>query len=114
MAIQRFIPAGEMLPRGYGVAWWRWELDSAVVLPIPINVIAGWLHRVWFWLMRGLPPSALEARLIAEYRRGEHDRTELMRAEYERWQREAETAYARGWNACLDNLLADLRPGRNI
>lgn len=44
---------GELLPRGYGVAWREYDRDCSVVMPIPLNLIAGSLRRLWHWLRWG-------------------------------------------------------------
>lgn len=55
-SLVRRISLGEELPRGYGMAWRRWASPHAVVLPVPLNVIAAALRSAWVWLKcpRGL------------------------------------------------------------
>jgi hypothetical protein len=51
--IKRFIREGEMFPKGYGIAWVEQNRYGAVVMPIPLNVIAGHIRKMWFWLQQG-------------------------------------------------------------
>jgi hypothetical protein len=46
----RRVHQGYVIPRGYGIAWVRFCSDSAVCMPVPLNLIAGALRRAWFWL----------------------------------------------------------------
>lgn len=43
----REIADGELLPKGYGVAWYLPDRMVALVLPIPLNKIAG-AFRAWY------------------------------------------------------------------
>jgi hypothetical protein len=54
---------GEMLPRGYGVAWRRWDRHAAVCLPVGVNIIAGWLRAIYQRVRRGLNPTPFEKEL---------------------------------------------------
>lgn len=68
----RVVRAGDLYPRGYGLAWARWQADECVALPIPLNVLAGLARRGWFWFKRGgvaLPNDPAEA-YAAGYRHG--------------------------------------------
>lgn len=49
---------GGLLPRGCGVAWWHHNTATALVLPIPLNLLAGGLHRLWLLSKHGWGPSA--------------------------------------------------------
>lgn len=42
-------PAHER-PRGFGVAWYRWQDGAAVCMPVPLNVLAAAVRRAWYWL----------------------------------------------------------------
>lgn len=46
----------DRFPRGYGLAWERWDRCVAVCMPIPLNVLAGRARLVWLWLKRGGAP----------------------------------------------------------
>lgn len=41
MKLIKEVRHGEMIPPWYGVAWTRYDLDSAMCFPVPINMIAG-------------------------------------------------------------------------
>ncbi len=56
----RQINEGMMIPNGWGVAWSRPEMRAEVILPIPVNIIAGLIHR-WYWcIVRGVSPGLVE------------------------------------------------------
>lgn len=44
----------ELIPRGYGVAWRSFGSATAVCLPMPFNIIAGFARTVWFAMKQGL------------------------------------------------------------
>ena len=78
------IPSGALLPRGYRVAWRELDRDSIVVMPIPLNVLACWVRRLWHWLLRGLRPSAFDRAVIEAYQRGRVDGSNKRLAEFKR------------------------------
>jgi hypothetical protein len=45
--IRREIQQGECIPAGYGIAWRRWDCDRTVCYPIPLNLLASFLHDLW-------------------------------------------------------------------
>lgn len=48
-ALVRIVGEGFILPRGFGVAWVRWQDGNAVCMPIPLNIAAAGARRAWFW-----------------------------------------------------------------
>ena len=48
MKLRRYTNRGELLPRGYGVAWHDPCFDRAVCYPFPFHKPIGWLRR-WYW-----------------------------------------------------------------
>lgn len=54
------IDEGERLPRGWGVAWFQQARRAAVVLPVPINLVAGVLARLYWGMQRGVRPGRLQ------------------------------------------------------
>ena len=44
---------GEMIPKGYGVAYRRLDRLTAVFYPIPLNLVVALLNRFWIWLRMG-------------------------------------------------------------
>ena len=55
------IREGAMIPRWYGVAWHAHNRDATVVMPVPLNIVAGLVRRFWQWLQFGwLKPSVLD------------------------------------------------------
>lgn len=52
----RVVRRGEMIPRGYGIAYRPWHIDSAYATLIPLNVLIGLGRWLWFSLIK--PPCA--------------------------------------------------------
>ena len=53
-----------MIPAWYGVAWIRYDNDSAVCYPVPLNLIAAALRGIWIWMRHGyrsVPSSTRDA-----------------------------------------------------
>lgn len=42
------VSEGEILPPFYGVAWVDWLSNSAMCMPVPLNLVAQVLREVWF------------------------------------------------------------------
>lgn len=53
---------GELIPPFHGVAWVEFMSNRAVCLPIPLNVVAGSLRSIWFWLRGGWRPVPVNPR----------------------------------------------------
>ncbi len=49
-SLVRTVESGCYLPRGYGVAWLRWQTRHAVCMPVPLNLIAGIARLAWAWI----------------------------------------------------------------
>ena len=49
----REVRQGEMFPRFYGRAWHSWARDTATCMPIPLNVVAGFLRWLYFTCVQG-------------------------------------------------------------
>ena len=41
---------GESAPRGYGLAYRRFDMDVSIYYPIPFNLIVAFFREVWFWI----------------------------------------------------------------
>lgn len=49
--ISRFrLVEGEAAPWYMGVAWVDYWRDQVVVLPVPLNIVAGLCRRFWLWI----------------------------------------------------------------
>lgn len=61
----RSVRQGQLIPRGYGLAWLQWDCDAAIFLPIPINVVARLGRTVWLWFVHtwGIEVELLRARV---------------------------------------------------
>lgn len=62
-SIVREVPEGGLIPRGFGIAWYQPGRAVATALPIPVHLIAGLLHVLW-WHVR-CPPWRFVAWRIA-------------------------------------------------
>lgn len=51
-----------MIPAWYGVAWMQWDVDVAVCLPIPLNLLAAAVRALAIWLRHGYRVVPLNAR----------------------------------------------------
>ena len=74
MRVSRRLMEGAELPFGWGLAWYEPSTATAVILPIPINVIAGWSRELWLLLMFKLQPKWVQKRdreiWLTGYRKG--------------------------------------------
>jgi hypothetical protein len=62
------VQEGERRPRGYGLAWWDLRTNEAICMPVPVNLAAGVLRRVWHACAVGLKPSAIDAARMEGWR----------------------------------------------
>ena len=53
MGIVKEVRAGEIIPAWYGVAWTRWEVNSAICYPMPLNLIVAAARAVVIWMSYG-------------------------------------------------------------
>lgn len=67
--MKRVVTEGEMFPRGYGLAWWKWETREAVCYPIPLNLGVRWGRDVYHW-MRWRSATVRERELVRAYQAG--------------------------------------------
>ena len=51
--MKKIVNAYETIPKGYGIAYRRIDMDIAIAYPIPINLIIGGLRKLWIWCMWG-------------------------------------------------------------
>ena len=51
MRFLKEVDAGMLIPKWYGVAWLRFDRDSAVCAPVPFNRIISCGRAVLFWFM---------------------------------------------------------------
>jgi hypothetical protein len=61
--IVKYQKPGEMLPRGYGVAYRRFDRDERVCYPIPLNILVWLAREVYFILAFPVRFSIVERRL---------------------------------------------------
>ena len=58
--IARTVREGNIMPRGYGVAWFSPVSPHAICYPVPLNVILGLLRRTYIYLREGPQTSDVE------------------------------------------------------
>ena len=66
MALSKTVLKGDLIPRGYGCAYYVSHTHAAVFYPIPLNWFIGWLREVWWFLMIGPRDRAYETDTAAE------------------------------------------------
>lgn len=57
----RDLAEGERIPRGYGLAYHDWERDILIVYPLPFNLLAALMRRLYYRLVYGMRPLKFEA-----------------------------------------------------
>lgn len=60
MRIQKIIHPGEKIPDYYGVSFHRYETNSIVCYPIPLNIIIGFSRNVFYRYLKTFRPTALQ------------------------------------------------------
>ena len=104
------IRQGQVLPRGYGVAWRQHYRDCSVCMPVPLNVLAGWTRRLWHWLRFGYVKDSMRDAMVGRaYDRGYERGRELGEWRTEQIRHEAYEAGRRDTTAALDGFRAELR-----
>lgn len=68
MKIIKRINEGEIIPIGYGIAWYEWQKHSAVCLPLGFNVIASAVRAAYFALRGNW--NVLKANPLDTYHQG--------------------------------------------
>ena len=48
----REVRNGEMIPRGWGIAYRSWHRSASTAMPIPLNMIVGILRWLWHSCLR--------------------------------------------------------------
>lgn len=46
----KYASHGEMLPRGYGIAWVDYANGRLTCMPVPLNVVVRWFRLAWLWI----------------------------------------------------------------
>lgn len=78
---RRYVQEGGRFPRGYGLAWYDVMRRKAVCYPMPFNLFANWLRKLYYAISAPSLPE-LEKKLAKEYNRGA---IAGMRRERKRW-----------------------------
>ena len=56
------VEVGGLIPAWYGVAWVRFDVEKAVCLPMPFNVLAAVVRALAIWMRYGYRPVAYFSR----------------------------------------------------
>jgi len=67
--MRKVIGEGEMLPKGYGVAYQNWSNFTAVCYPFPLNHLIGSIVKFW-WKYRNQKPTEYIVKLSERYNDG--------------------------------------------
>lgn len=105
------IREGDELPPGYGLAWRCWDRDALVVMPVPLNVLAGGVRAAWHWLKVGAVPVSVVDRMLTEARaRGRVEGHNDRQRQWERAEpRIRAKAFADGRRAVVAEILSEIK-----
>lgn len=66
--------SGVPFPRGYGIAYSKYDSFTYILYPIPINFIVSLVRRIWFaFLGHHYAPSFIEEIAMKSYEKGKKD-----------------------------------------
>lgn len=111
LEFEKHVGEAEAYPRGYGFAYYDWEMDTKIAYPVPFNVIARGARRVWVWYLewfvgmrRGHSP--LDRMLLQARQSGRHE--SYKRGKQDGFADGFENGYDKGWQEYRDGVLAQL------
>lgn len=67
--IRKYVSEGALMPRGYGLAWYDVMRRRGVCYPIPFNLLANGLRKLYY-AVAGPSIPEFEKKLANEYTRG--------------------------------------------
>lgn len=118
----RRIKECDVIPWGYGVAYWRFNTAEAILAPIPLNLVIGLSRSLYFWLAHGwMKIMWLNAPADAAYLKGLKEGQDRENRVHDFWKRteeadrkrEVERAYSRGYvdgrTYVIQDLLKEVR-----
>lgn len=50
---KKFYFQGQKLPKGWGIAWWEFDIQEAIIFPMPLNFVTGWVRNLYYTLLKG-------------------------------------------------------------
>ena len=62
--------SGTRMPRWFGYAWYRINVDQEVWMIIPLNYIVSWARRIYYTLRAGAGPTEIDQAYRDGYARG--------------------------------------------
>lgn len=69
---------GELIPKGYGLAYIDFSTMFSIYYPIPLNLIVRLFRGFYFWVMKGCWKCKYERKLKEIYQNGRRDAHILM------------------------------------
>ena len=51
---------GELIPKGYGLAWREFDKAESIFLPIPINIIASFMRTLYWRMIMAFYPAKID------------------------------------------------------
>jgi hypothetical protein len=70
--LHKIVNEAEMIPRGYGLAYWEYDRNVAVVYPIPFNLVVRLIREIYIRLVMGICPMKTEL-MFSEIRHKEYN-----------------------------------------
>jgi len=64
------ISEAEIIPKGYGVAYKRFNKMTVIIYPIPFNLIVRAFRDLYFWIIKGCWKSKYEEEILKAEQRG--------------------------------------------
>lgn len=65
----KIVQIGEVMPRGYGLAYREWERDVAVFYPIPFNLIVRLIRELYYRIRIGICKTKIEHMILSALKR---------------------------------------------
>ena len=51
--VKKIVNAYEIIPKGYGIAYRKYDMDATVCYPIPFNIFVALFRRIYIWFIHG-------------------------------------------------------------
>lgn len=107
----REVREGELGPRGFGVAWRNYHKPTTIVWVVPLNRVARWIHRAYWWLA---VPKGVEA----DFREGwwkQRQRIDELETELakHRFRMHLQKKTSTAWESTFSRAVEDMRRQQN-
>lgn len=104
----RTVGKAEVVPKGYGLAYWDFARNEGIFFLMPFNLIARLWMRLYYTLMQGGFPNKFEGMVQREYHRGYQDAIRELDGRKKSARESYEDGYKDGYEGFADFMLADL------